>query len=491
MTATPNAGYTFTNWTENGNPVSTNTNYTFTVTGNRNLVAHFQLQSFTVTATADPSNGGTVTGGGTYNYNESCTVTATLHTGYTFINWTENGNPVSINVNYTFTVTGNRNLVAHFQLQSFTVTATADPINGGTVIGGGTYNYNESCTVTATPNAGYIFVNWTENGNPVSTYPSYTFTVTGNRNLVAHFTTQSYVITAMSDPVEGGTVTGTGGYNYGESCTLSATANTGYEFQRWTKNGTVVSQDPSYTFIVTESAAYIAHFTAQTYTVTVSSNPSDGGAVSGGGTYAYGQTCTVHASANSCYTLDKWTENGNMVCGSSAYSFVVTDNRSLVADFTMLNYTIFVNIEPAEGGYVIGAGSHPCGEAVTLEAVANENYSFVGWYENGQAISFHPSMNVIVNGDRHLMALFDFFDGVGEDNGAVNIYPNPSKDVLHVTGKGIKSVKVFTVQGQLVESMDCLQRDRVLLDMGKYEAGVYVMEVVTESGKTRKQFVKQ
>src|SRR6185436_13018097 len=42
-------------------------------------------------------------------------------------------------------------------------------------------------TVIATPNAGYNFVNWTENGTPVSSSINYTFAANGSRNLVANF----------------------------------------------------------------------------------------------------------------------------------------------------------------------------------------------------------------------------------------------------------------------------------------------------------------
>lgn len=74
----------------------------------------------------------------------------------------------------------------------FTVSVSANPTNGGTVIGGGTYQGGQTCTVTATAEAGYTFVNWTENGSQVSTEASYTFTVTGNRTLVANFTLCDY-----------------------------------------------------------------------------------------------------------------------------------------------------------------------------------------------------------------------------------------------------------------------------------------------------------
>lgn len=72
--------------------------------------------------------------------------------------------------------------------QTFTITATANPTDGGTVTGGGIYNQGQSCTLIATANGGYTFSNWTENGAVVSADASYTFTVNSDRGLVANFT---------------------------------------------------------------------------------------------------------------------------------------------------------------------------------------------------------------------------------------------------------------------------------------------------------------
>jgi uncharacterized protein (TIGR02145 family) len=74
---------------------------------------------------------------------------------------------------------------------SYTISCTPNPTNGGTTSGSGTYNSGNSVTVTATPNSGYTFSNWTENGAVVSTSSSYTFTISGNRNLIANFSTSS------------------------------------------------------------------------------------------------------------------------------------------------------------------------------------------------------------------------------------------------------------------------------------------------------------
>jgi len=72
--------------------------------------------------------------------------------------------------------------VANFSVQSYSINSSASPIAGGTTSGSEFLEYGETPTIIATPNAGYIFVNWTENGTVVSTLASYTFTVTGKVN---------------------------------------------------------------------------------------------------------------------------------------------------------------------------------------------------------------------------------------------------------------------------------------------------------------------
>ena len=122
---------------------------------------------------------------------------------------------------------------------SYDITVTADPANGGTVSGAGPYLEGASCTLTATANPGYTFTNWTKNGTQMSTNATYTFTVTENADFVAHFTANTYEITATASPEAGGTVTGAGTYTHGETVTLTATANEHYEFSHWT-NGSAL-----------------------------------------------------------------------------------------------------------------------------------------------------------------------------------------------------------------------------------------------------------
>lgn len=215
--------------------------------------------NYTISVSASPNNGGSVTGGGTYNQGASCTVHATANSGYTFVNWTENGTQVSTNANYSFTVTGNRNLVAHFQQQQqqYTISVSANPNNGGSVSGGGTFNQGASCTIHATANSDYTFVNWTENGTQVSTNVNYSFTVTGNRNLVANFVPNTHTIQATAGA--NGTITPSGNITValGANQSFSMIPDAGYEVQEVYIDGNPAGAMNSYTFTNVTADHYI------------------------------------------------------------------------------------------------------------------------------------------------------------------------------------------------------------------------------------------
>lgn len=82
----------------------------------------------------------------------------------------------------------------------FKVTASVNPAEGGTVEGAGIYSAGATVNLTATAANGYRFVNWTQNGEEVSTSAVYTFTASKNRELTANFEivphTHSFTYTA-------------------------------------------------------------------------------------------------------------------------------------------------------------------------------------------------------------------------------------------------------------------------------------------------------
>lgn len=67
------------------------------------------------------------------------------------------------------------------------VSAESEPSYVGEVTGTGYYHYGSSCTLRAIANFGFVFVNWTEAGQVVSTESTYSSTVYSDRHLVANF----------------------------------------------------------------------------------------------------------------------------------------------------------------------------------------------------------------------------------------------------------------------------------------------------------------
>ena len=67
-------------------------------------------------------------------------------------------------------------------------------------------------------------------------------------------------VTTSSNPSIGGTTTGGGNYAYGSSVTVSASRNNGYTFNNWKENGSIVSTDSDYTFIINANRNLVAEF---------------------------------------------------------------------------------------------------------------------------------------------------------------------------------------------------------------------------------------
>lgn len=255
VVATSNPGYVFVSWNENGTTVSTSTNYQFTASASRTLVASF-VQPFTIVTGSLPAGGGTTSGDGTYLGGADVAVAAVAAPGYVFTDWEENTVDVSFDATYYFTAGANRSLVAIFA-PLCTVTTSVSPTNSGFTTGAGVFASGTVVTVVPTANVGYAFVNWTENGVPVSTSPSYTFSVSTNRALMANFAPACLLATSASST--NGSTSG-GVYPAGATATALAVPHTGYGFANWTENGAPVSTSASYSFIAVSNRTLLANF---------------------------------------------------------------------------------------------------------------------------------------------------------------------------------------------------------------------------------------
>jgi subtilisin family serine protease len=308
------------------------------------------VETFDITVSATPSQGGTVSGAGSYAYGQNAVVTANPAAQYVFDGWTESGNFVSADAEYSFTVFNGRALVANFVPATYSISASANPPNGGLVEGAGQYTVNEMATVTATALGDYAFLNWSEADEVVSQNAEYSFAVAGSRSLIANFAIEFYTIDVTVDPPAAGTIAGAGRYSALQTAALTATPATGFQFESWTENGDVVSSDPNYIFGVTVNRSLVAQFAIETRTVTVTVNPPTSGTVSGGGVYEYGQTATLQAAPAVGYGFANWTASGIEVATTPSYSFTVTTDVSLVANFLLAQSITFEPLAPVTYG---------------------------------------------------------------------------------------------------------------------------------------------
>ncbi|HXI85223.1 MAG TPA: putative Ig domain-containing protein, partial [Verrucomicrobiae bacterium] len=191
--------------------MATTANFTVQCTGGTTTTGAFSLTvnpavvNYTVTTAPSPINGGTTTPNASFSNGSTVTAQATANTGYSFVNWTQNGAMVSTSPSYSFQLNTNVTLFAHFTTV-YTITVTASPSSGGTIagLGNGMFIGGTTVSLTASPATGYSFVNWTENGSVVSSTAAYGFTATANRSLVANFAATSASGNFLWSVVHGG-----------------------------------------------------------------------------------------------------------------------------------------------------------------------------------------------------------------------------------------------------------------------------------------------
>lgn len=139
------------------------------------------------------SGNGSATGGGRFEAGQTVTLRATPDEEATFDGWflgSASGSLLSTANPYSFEAESNVTIVAKFHggpVPKHTVTLVANPVEGGTVSGGGQYDEGAQADIMATMNEGYNFVGWYENGERVSTNPHLSFEVEYDITIEARF----------------------------------------------------------------------------------------------------------------------------------------------------------------------------------------------------------------------------------------------------------------------------------------------------------------
>ena len=435
LEAIPNIGYKFVNWTENGEMVSTDAEYMFKLTCDKEFVANFSLLDYDVMLSVNNEAAGSVTGAGNYNHGDNVTLTATPNEGYDFVNWTENGEVISTDAEYSFTITSDKNLVANFTLLDYDVIVSVNPESAGSVTGAGNYHHGEEVTLTVTPNEGYAFVNWTESGEVVSTDAEYSFTITSDKNLVANFSLLDYDVILSVNKEAAGSVTGAGNYHHGEEVTLTATANEGYAFLNWTENGVVVSEDAEYSFVILKDRNLVANFIGEDIPLNVVATAIDDN--------------TIKVEWNAIASAESYNVYRASLTRNSEYEFIVNVKETSFTD-------------------------------TGLDANTKYFYSVTAVYADGSESEKSESAEATTKPE-----------SIEELTLSFNIYPNPVSDMLFIeTEVEIEEVSIFDIYGRRQE-LSLISCQPSAIDVSGLNSGVYFVKVVTSEGEAMKRIVKK
>jgi len=140
-----------------------------------------------------------------------------------------------------------------------------------------------------------------------------------------------YEVKLEAEPEDAGTVTGSGTYSKGETVTIKAEAEQGYTFDRWKVKGTDLEHSDKETELkVEEDKELVAEFSRKTPTINLECDIEED-ALTGGGTFEYGETVEVEAKEIEGYRFKKWLEDDEVVSEDKTYQFSAVENRTLSA----------------------------------------------------------------------------------------------------------------------------------------------------------------
>ncbi len=365
-------GYTFGGWFREAGCVTQWVFAVDTVTENWTLFAQWTINTYTLTYTAGANGSltGTTTQFVTHGANGTA-VTAVPNAGYHFNSWSDG----VLSATRTDTgVTGAITVTANFAINQYTLSYSAGAngsLSGSTaqVVNHG----SDGTAVTATPNVGYHFVDWSDG----STANPHTDTnVTGNITVSANFAINQYTLTYTAGA--NGSISGTTpqSVNHGSSGTaVTAVPNVGYHFASWSDGVVTATRTDTN---VTGAISVTANFTINQYTLSYSAGAN--GSLSGSTAQVvnHGASGTaVTAVPNVGYHFTSWNDG---VLTATRTDTNVTSTITVSANFAINTYTLtyFAGANGSITGTTPQTVDHGAsGTAVT--AMPSFGYHFTTW----------------------------------------------------------------------------------------------------------------
>ena len=582
LSAVPTQGYEVGTWIvtdSDGNNVTVTGNTFVMPAKDVTVSANFVLSVYHVTAHIAPEGAGEVTGAeGDFHYGEIVTLTATAFEGNEFNRWELNSGNTSNFIPYhstiSFAIYSSVDISATFLGTTFDVTVSVEPEGWGIVnlSGESPYNYNTHVNANAVANEGYQFDHWVINDTIVDYTNPYSFNITHDMNLVAHF------IESLEPPTVDHVVSFENGWKWFSSYVeydenaLSGLENsiaaspvtnatiksqTGvrmYENGNWYSN-TLTNLENENMYMVQLDAALDVTFTGpianpEEHPITLAKgwkwigfmapntmniadalaniNPNADDVIKGQTGFA---TYSGTAWAGSLKTLEPgrgymYQNTGDdavtLVYPASSKGTVEVEEGDLHWESDLYQFAHNLNMMVSIAGMRLNEGSHEIGAFVNGECRGSALIQVVEGCdtplafltvngEDGDEVSFKvydvragkelqntaneriAFATDAIYGSLHQPYMLHF--NANETNSLydqVSVFPNPTNDKVWVAGNGLESVKVYNAMGQLVFAENYGDTEQMEIDLSAFSAGVYMITVQSRDGQVmNKTLVKQ
>jgi uncharacterized repeat protein (TIGR02543 family) len=263
------------------------------------------------------------------------------------------------------------------------------------------YEFGEVVNLTATPDSGWTFSNWS--GDATGTSSTVAVTMDEDKEVTANFSQGNYSLTVNT--------TGSGAvtrdpdkstYSFGEVVTLTASEEAGWSFVGW--GGAITGNQNPVTLSMDENKTVTASFVQDEYTLTVS--------MAGGGsvtrtpdklTYTYGEAVTLLATNEGDWEFTGWS--GDVTGSQNPVIVTMDENKTVVANFSLGDYFLTVNTN-GNGSVSISPlkTKYYSGEVIMLNAVPDLGWTFTGW-SGDLSGEMNPAM-LTMNDHKRVVASF-------------------------------------------------------------------------------------
>ncbi len=370
LTATPAAGYHFIGWT--GDVTSSANPLDVTMDSSKTLTANFAINTYALSISVE---NGTVTKSPdlpVYIHGTTVTLTATPATGYRFAGWT--GAETSSQNPLVVTMDAAKSLTAGFILKGYELDIVAEH---GSVVKSpdqASYTHGSVVTLTATPDAGYHFTRWT--GDTTSTLNPLAVTMDSTKTLTANFAINTYALTVNASA--NGSVSKSPDlttYAHGSTVTLTATPAPGYHFTGW--SGTLTESVNPLIVTLNSTQTLTASFARNAYPLSV---VAENGVVTKSpdlALYSHGATVPLTAPPDEFYQFVGWS--GSEVGTTNPLTLAMDSTKTLTAHFETIQYELATQAENGRVAVSPYGLLQTRGTTVTLFAIPNPGYSFLGW----------------------------------------------------------------------------------------------------------------